>query len=335
MAEKKKAGWAKARPSDRPAKNKRFHRSAETKPGMKQEIPGEEYAAPGRNNPARAVGRPAASADKERKREQRTVVAEPETTGRDAVASELPEDVLIGRNAVMEALKSGRGINKLLVASGDREGSVREIIALARERGLLVEMVERNVIEAIAGGRRHQGVLAYVSPVPYVALEDILAAAGAKEKEPFLLLLDELEDPHNLGALLRTADAAGVDGVLIPRRRSCPLSATVAKTSAGAVEYVPVARIGNIVQTLKTLKKQGFWVVGADMEGTQTYTEAGLTDPLVLVIGGEGHGLSRLTRENCDFLVRLPMQGHINSLNASVAGSILMYEVLRQRQLKQ
>jgi len=335
MAEKKKAGWAKARPSDRPAKNKRFRRPAETKAEMKQAIPGEEYAAPGRNNFGKTVGCPEVPEARARKRERTTVVPEQETVGREAVVSELPEDVLIGRNAVMEALKSGRGINKLLVASGDREGSVREIIALARERGLLVEMVERSVIEAIAGGRRHQGVLAYVSPVPYAELEDILATAGEKEKEPFLLLLDELEDPHNLGALLRTADAAGVDGVLIPRRRSCPLSATVAKTSAGAVEYVPVARIGNIVQTLKTLKKQGFWVVGADMEGTQTYTEASLTGPLVLVIGGEGHGLSRLTKENCDFLVRLPMQGHINSLNASVAGSILMYEVLRQRQLKQ
>ena len=244
---------------------------------------------------------------------------------------ELPEDVLIGRNAVTEALKSGRGINRLLVANGDREGSITEILALAREKGLIVQNVERSKIEAIAGGLRHQGVLAYVAPVEYAELEDILQKAAEKEEPPFLLLLDELEDPHNLGALLRTADAAGVHGVLIPKRRSCPLSSTVAKTSAGAVEYVPVARIGNIAQTIRKLKEQGMWVVGADMDGECDYDEANLTGPLVLVVGGEGHGIGRLTKENCDFLVRLPMKGRINSLNASVAGSILMYEAMRQR----
>jgi 23S rRNA (guanosine2251-2'-O)-methyltransferase len=244
---------------------------------------------------------------------------------------ELPEDVLIGRNAVMEALKSGRGINKLLVARGDREGSIHEIISLAKERGIVVEFVEKTRIEAIAGSLRHQGVLAYVSPVEYAELEDILASAGEKGQAPFLLLLDELEDPHNLGALLRTADAVGVHGVLIPKRRSCPLSSTVAKTSAGAVEYVPVARIGNVVQTIRGLKEKGLWVVGADVDGTNDYYDANLTGPIVLVIGSEGKGLARLTKENCDFLVRLPMLGKINSLNASVAGSILMYETLHQR----
>lgn len=249
-------------------------------------------------------------------------------------AHTLPEDVIIGRNAVTEALRSGRSINKLLLAEGDHQGSIREIAALAKERGLLVQHVERSKIEAIAGGLRHQGVLAYVAPVDYVELEDILQTAAARNEVPFLLLLDELEDPHNLGALLRTADAAGVHGVLIPRRRSCPLSATVAKTSAGAVEYVPVARIGNIAQTIRSLKKQGFWVVGADMEGQDAYYDANLTGPLVLVVGSEGHGIGRLIREQCDFLVRIPMMGRINSLNASVAGSILMYEAMRQR-LKQ
>ncbi len=246
----------------------------------------------------------------------------------------LPEDVLIGRNAVIEALRSERGINKILLAEGDRAGSVKEILSLARERGIVVQSVNRSKLEALAGGMRHQGVLAYVSPVAYAELEDILKRAAEKEEPPFLLLLDELEDPHNLGALLRTADAAGVHGVLIPKRRSVPLNATVAKTSAGAVEYVPVARIGNISQTLRELKQKGMWVVGADMGGEQTYYEADLTGPLVLVIGSEGHGMSRLTREQCDFVVRMPMAGRINSLNASVAGSILMYEVMRQRLLK-
>lgn len=244
---------------------------------------------------------------------------------------ELPDDVLVGRNAVTEALKSGRGINKLWIASGDREGSVAEIAALAKERGIVVQYVERAKIEALAGGHRHQGVLAYVAPVPYAELEDILKAAEAKGEAPFLVLLDELEDPHNLGALLRTADATGVHGILIPKRRSVSLNATVAKTSAGAVEYVSVARIGNIAQTLKKLKEKGFWVAGADMDGEKAYYEADLTGPLVLVVGSEGKGMSRLTKEACDFIVRMPMVGRINSLNASVAGSILMYESMRQR----
>lgn len=244
---------------------------------------------------------------------------------------ELPDDVLVGRNAVTEALKSGRGINKLWIASGDREGSVAEIAALAKERGIVVQYVERAKIESLAGGHRHQGVLAYVAPVPYAELDDILKAAGEKGEAPFLVLLDELEDPHNLGALLRTADATGVHGILIPKRRSVSLNATVAKTSAGAVEYVPVARIGNIAQTLKKLKEKGFWVAGADMDGEKAYYEADLTGPLVLVVGSEGRGMSRLTKEACDFIVSMPMVGRINSLNASVAGSILMYESMRQR----
>jgi len=248
-----------------------------------------------------------------------------------AEVTTLPEDMLIGRNAVIEALKKGRSINRLLVAENDGQGSVREIVQMARNSGVIVDSVPRNKIEVLVKGFRHQGVLAYTAPVEYTELEDILTAAGEKTDAPFLLLLDELEDPHNLGALLRSADAAGVDGVLIPKRRSCPLSATVAKTSAGAVEYVPVARIGNVVQTIETLKKEGFWVVGADMKGTSDYYETDLTGATVLVVGNEGKGISRLVRESCDVLVRIPMVGQINSLNVSVAGAILMYEVLRQR----
>ena len=243
----------------------------------------------------------------------------------------LPEDVIVGRNAVTEALKSGRAVNRLLVAEGDGQGSIREIVRLARESGAIVETVARSKIEAVARGFRHQGVLAYTSPVDYMPLDELLEAARAKSDAPFLLLLDELEDPHNLGAILRTADAVGVDGVLIPRRRSCPLSATVAKTSAGAVEYVPVARIGNIAQTIKALKDEGFWIIGADMDGTTDYFDADLTGATVLVVGSEGRGISRIVRDNCDILVKIPMLGKINSLNVSVAGAVLMYESLRQR----
>lgn len=243
-------------------------------------------------------------------------------------------DVIVGRNSVLEALKSGRSVNKVLIAKGQRQGSIKEIIGIARDSGLIVQEVEIGKLNELSGGMRHQGIAALAAPVDYVEVEDILAKAAEVGEAPFLVLLDELEDPHNLGAILRTADAAGVHGVLIPKRRSCPLSAAVAKTSAGAVEYVPVARIGNVAQTLKDLKQAGLWVAGADMAGDKAYYQADLTGPLVIVIGSEGKGLSRLTREHCDFLVRIPMRGKINSLNASVACSLLLYEALKQRELK-
>ncbi|MBP3230863.1 MAG: 23S rRNA (guanosine(2251)-2'-O)-methyltransferase RlmB [Anaerovibrio sp.] len=245
-------------------------------------------------------------------------------------AAELSDDMVAGRNAVMEALKGGRSVNKLMVANGSNEGSIKEIIAIAKEKDVNIIYLERSKIDSMARGIRHQGVLAQVSPVDYVELEDILQVARERNEPPFIVLLDELEDPHNLGAILRTADATGVHGVLIPKRRSCPLSATVAKTSAGAVEYVPVARIGNVVQTIRRLKDLGLWVAAADMDGTNYY-EADMTGPLLLVIGSEGHGVGRLVKEQCDFIVKLPMVGRINSLNASVAGSILMYEAMKQR----
>ncbi len=245
-------------------------------------------------------------------------------------AVELPDDMVAGRNAVMEALKGSRSVNKIMVANGSNEGSIKEILAVAKEKGVNIMYMERSKIDSMARGIRHQGVLAQVAPVQYVELEDILQIARDKNEPPFILLLDELEDPHNLGALLRTADAAGVHGVLIPKRRSVPLSATVAKTSAGAVEYVPVARIGNMVQTIRRLKDEGLWVAAADMDGTDYY-EADMTGPLLLIVGSEGHGVGRLVKEQCDFVVRIPMVGKINSLNASVAGSILMYEAMKQR----
>ena len=243
---------------------------------------------------------------------------------------ELPDDLVAGRNAVMEMLKGSRSVNRLLVANGSSEGSMREIIALAKEKGINIQFYDRSKLDAMAPGIRHQGVLAQVPPVQYAELEDILQIARDRNEPPFIVLLDELEDPHNLGAILRTADAAGVHGVLIPKHRSCPLSATVAKTSAGAVEHVPVARIGNMVQTIKKLKKEGLWVAAADMDGTDYY-DTDLTGSLLLVIGSEGQGVGRLIKEQCDFVVRIPMVGKINSLNASVAGSILMYEAMKQR----
>ena len=243
---------------------------------------------------------------------------------------ELPEDMVAGRNAVMEALKGSRSVNKLMIANGSTEGSIKEIIAVAKEKGVNIQYWDRSKLDSIARGIRHQGVLAQVAPVQYAELEDILQVAKDRNEPPFIVLLDELEDPHNLGAILRTADAAGVHGVLIPKHRSCPLSATVAKTSAGAVEHVPVARVGNLVQTIKKLKQEGLWVAAADMDG-KDYYDTDLTGPLLLIICSEGQGVGRLVKEQCDFVVRIPMVGKINSLNASVAGSILMYEAMKQR----
>lgn len=243
---------------------------------------------------------------------------------------ELAEDMVAGRNSVMEALKGSRSVNKLMIANGSTEGSIKEIIAVAKEKGVNIQYWDRSKLDSIARGIRHQGVLAQVAPVQYAELEDILQVAKDRNEPPFIVLLDELEDPHNLGAILRTADAAGVHGVLIPKHRSCPLSATVAKTSAGAVEHVPVARVGNLVQTIKKLKQEGLWVAAADMDG-KDYYDTDLTGPLLLIIGSEGQGVGRLVKEQCDFVVRIPMVGKINSLNASVAGSILMYEAMKQR----
>lgn len=244
----------------------------------------------------------------------------------------MDEEFVAGRNCVLEVLKSGRTINKLLVTKGERHGSLREIVGLARDLSLVVQEVDQAKLDTITDGMRHQGVVAMVSPVPYAEVEDILAKARLLKEPPFIILLDELEDPHNVGAILRTADAAGAHGVLIPKRRGCPLSAAVAKTSAGAVEYVPVARVGNIAQTIERLKKDGLWVVGAAMDGEKNYYQADLKGPILLVVGSEGRGLGRLIREACDFIVRIPMKGRITSLNASVACSLLLYEVMRQRE---
>jgi 23S rRNA (guanosine2251-2'-O)-methyltransferase len=248
---------------------------------------------------------------------------------------EFGQDRLEGRNPVMEALKAGREIDKILVQKGERAGSIVRIIALAKEKRIVVQEVERQKLDILSSTGVHQGIIAFVAMHQYVEVEDILAKAAEKGEHPFIILVDEITDPHNLGSILRTADAVGAHGVIIPKRRSVGLTAVVAKASAGAIEYVPVARVSNLSQTIDKLKEQGIWVVGADMDGEQTLYEADLKGPIGLVIGSEGEGMGRLVKEKCDFLVRIPMKGEISSLNASVAGAVLMYEVFRQREIGQ
>lgn len=240
-------------------------------------------------------------------------------------------EIIAGRNPVREALRAGRPINKVVMAKGISSGPVSEIVKLARESNIPIQTVERAHLDKIDTGAPHQGIIAYAAPKQYVEVEDILDVAKAKGQDPFIVMLDEINDPHNLGAIMRTVDAAGAHGVIIPQRRSVALTSTVAKASAGAVEYVPVARVTNLDQTIRQLKDMGLWVVGADMDGQEVHWESKLTGPLLLVIGGEGKGLGRLIKERCDMLVRLPMAGRVGSLNASVAAALLVYEVVRQR----
>lgn len=240
-------------------------------------------------------------------------------------------EVITGKNPVLEALRGGRTINKILLAKGADEKTNQEIINLATAKGIPLQWVSRQLIEQKAETKAHQGVIAFASPIGYVEIEDILDLAKSKQQDPFILLLDHLEDPHNLGAILRTAEAAGIHGVIIPKRRGVSVNTTVSKTSAGAVEYVPIARVANLVQAMDKLKQAGCWIVGTDQDGQEDYYNADLTGPLAIVVGSEGKGISRLVKENCDFRVKIPMVGRINSLNASVAASVMMYEVYRQR----
>lgn len=243
----------------------------------------------------------------------------------------MSEEWIVGKNPVIEALRSGRTINKIWLAEGANKNQMGPIFALAKEQGVVITTANRKKLDQLSGTDNHQGVIASVAAYDYVEVDELLARAQAKGEPPFLILLDELEDPHNLGSILRTADAVGAHGVIIPKRRSVSLTATVAKASAGAVEYVPVARVTNLVRTIEELKEQGIWVAGTDASAKQDFREGDFTMPLALVIGSEGKGISRLVRENCDFLYRLPMVGQVTSLNASVAAALLMYEVLRAR----
>lgn len=244
------------------------------------------------------------------------------------------EDQLEGRNAVLEALRSGRPVNKILIARGTVAGPVREIFALAKKKNISVQEVDRKQFGYLGASAANQGVVAYAAPKDYVALEALLQTAKAKQGAPMLLILDRLEDPQNFGSLLRTADSAGINGVIIPKNRAVQLTSAVSRASAGAVEYVPVARVTNLSRAIDDLKQAGLWIVGTDMEAETVYFDADLTGPLGLVIGNEGHGISRLVKEKCDFTVRIPMQGKIASLNAAVAGAILMHEAVRQKAIK-
>ncbi len=243
----------------------------------------------------------------------------------------MAEAKIIGRNPVLEALRAGRPIHKLVVAKGAQEGSIRQIRGLAREKGILIQEADRARLDVLAEGGAHQGIVALVAAREYVEVEDILARAREQGEDPLVLILDGIEDPHNLGSLLRSCDAAGAHGIIIPERRAAGLTPTVAKVSAGAVEYVPVARVTNLARTIEQLKEAGLWICGTHQEAADTFSQARLTGPLGLVIGSEGEGMGRLVSEKCDFLVRIPMKGQVNSLGAAVAGAILLFEVVRQR----
>lgn len=238
--------------------------------------------------------------------------------------TETKPDVIAGRNPVSEALRSGRPIDKILVARGEKSGAVVGILAKARDRQIPVKEVDRVKLDFLSGSAPHQGIVALAAAKEYSSVEDILAYAGERGEPPFIVILDGIEDPHNLGAIIRTAECTGVHGVIIPKRRSAGLTYTVGKASAGAVEYMRVARVTNISALIDGLKERGVWIYGADMNGTD-YTDCDMSGACAIVIGSEGKGISRLVREKCDVIVSLPMRGKINSLNASVAAGVLMY----------
>ncbi|RFU61379.1 23S rRNA (guanosine(2251)-2'-O)-methyltransferase RlmB [Peribacillus glennii] len=242
----------------------------------------------------------------------------------------MSEEYIIGRNTVLEALRSERDINKIWIAEGSQKGQMQQIIGIAKERQVMVQIVPKKKVDQMSDGN-HQGVIAQVAAYSYAELDDLFARAEERNEAPFFLLLDEIEDPHNLGSIMRTADAAGVHGIIIPKRRAVGLTATVAKLSTGAIEYIPVARVTNMARAIDEIKERGVWIVGTDAKGKDDYRSMDGGMPIGLVIGSEGKGMGRLIKEKCDFLTRLPMTGHVTSLNASVAAGLLMYEVYRKR----
>ena len=243
------------------------------------------------------------------------------------------DDQIEGRNSVIELLESGRDVNKIFIQSGERHGSINKIIAMAKERKILIAEMSKEKMQQMSQTENYQGIIAIVPPFDYVDVEDILLEAKSRQEEPFVVLLDGIEDPHNLGSIIRTAETAGVHGIIIPKRRAASVNATVNKVSAGAVEHMKIARVNNMVDTIKYLKEQGLWICGTDMDTKTYYYDQDLTGPIGIVIGSEGFGMSRLVKENCDFLVKIPMKGKITSLNASVSAGIVMYEAVKQRRI--
>lgn len=243
------------------------------------------------------------------------------------------EDKIEGRNAVLELLNSVRDINKIFIQKGEKHGSINKIVAIAKEQGIVVVEVEKSKLDFMSETKNHQGVIAVVPPFNYCEVEDILAYAKEKQEEPFLVLLDGIEDPHNLGSIIRTAETAGVHGIIIPKRRGVGVNATVAKTSAGAIEYIKIARVTNLTETIKKLQKEGLWIIGTDIEAKTNYDEQDYHGGICIIIGSEGFGMSRLVKENTDMFVKIPMKGKINSLNASVSAGIVIYEAMKNRNI--
>jgi len=246
---------------------------------------------------------------------------------------ELPvrEDLIEGRNAVIEALKSDRTIEQIFVAKGDVEGSINLVLALARDKHIVVKEVDRKKLDSMSISNAHQGVIAIVTPYKYFEVEDILKFAEEKNEKPFIIILDEIEDPHNFGAIIRSAEVCGAHGIIIPKRRNVGITPIVYKSSAGAIEHMKIAKVTNINTAIDVLKDRGIWIYGADMDGESYCFDVDFSGALALVIGSEGKGISKLTKNKCDVLTKIPMVGSINSLNASVAGGIMMYEILKQR----
>lgn len=240
-------------------------------------------------------------------------------------------DKVEGRNAVIELLNSNRDINKIYIQNGEKHGSINKIISIAKEKKIIINKVDKIKMDAISETKRHQGVIAIVAPYNYSTLDDIIEYAHSKNEEPFILILDGIEDVHNLGSIIRTAETAGVHGIIIPKRRAASVNATVAKTSAGAIEYMKIARVNNLNETIKKLKEEGLWIIGTEMNAKTKYYDQDLKGPIAIVIGNEGTGISSLVKKNCDILINIPMKGKINSLNASVSTGIILYEALKQR----
>lgn len=240
-------------------------------------------------------------------------------------------DQVEGRNSVIELLESGKDINKIFVEKGEKHGSIHKIIAMAKEKRVIIVEKDKRQMEEMAQNKNYQGVIALVPPFEYCEIEDILDKAKEKDEDPFVLILDGIEDPHNLGSIIRTAETAGVHGVIIPKRRAVGVNSTVAKVSAGAVEHMLVARVTNVTDAIDKLKKEGLWICGTDINTDKYYYEQDLTGPIGIVIGNEGSGMSNKVTKNCDFLVKIPMKGKVTSLNASVSAGIVIYETLKQR----